>query len=78
MTESKSVLTWSVAAVAKRLPFAAGVRRNSSLALLQRFNIGLISLFCCAQGIGAFVESDGLVVMEAEHYQNATSASTHS
>jgi parallel beta-helix repeat protein len=54
------------------------VRRTSNHALLQQFSVGLISLFCCAQGFGAFVESDGLVVMEAEHYQSTTPASAHS
>src|SRR5262245_39316290 len=131
MNESKSVLRWSVVAIATGVPVNAGVRRVSGLYLfsgvrpsssaaaleagetgsssdafgvdtlllprtaalrldrcsrlarLERFTFGLVALFCAAffckvQGLGAFVESDGLVVIEAEHYQDTTVASAHS
>lgn len=78
MSRSKSDLTWNVAAVATIGTVVPGLRRTSSHRRRERFVVGLISLICCARGLGAYVESDGLVVVEAEHYENTTSASAHS
>jgi len=61
--------------------FALGARRRfpttGRIGLKQFLVAALFLHLCRAQCSGAFVESGGLIVMEAEHFQSSTAIATH-